>query len=982
MNKFADEKNNIFLKHLRKTSLLLLFALFVHYSFAQTKDWTGGAGNSNWSDPGNWTPSGVPGASDGVFIPDGAHTIIVDADAECAALTFYPTSQGRTLTVNSGVTLKISGTGGLTLQAPSSSGILTSVNVEGTLEVKGNIAVNGTTSESRISLSGASTLSIGGDFSGTGELQLSGGNTTVIWAGDNTHMKSMNYDNLILRLPNLGSNRVKTMTADMTVSKNLTVESLSASSSITLNPDVYNLTVLGTTTIKNKGVFSDSDVAGNNIFKGDVTIEPNGSFLASGFAAGNFQMESSLLIEALANFDLNGNTLAIKGNWTNNGTFTANAGKVVFQGTAAQTIAGTTASSFENLEIANSAGVTLGKEINVAGVFTLSSGILTLGANNITLGASATVAGAPFSNSTMVDASGDGFFRKQSPAGFTFPIGDGTFYTPAEVTGGGGAGITSFRVKDAKHPNNNSAQDFLSRYWVLETSVNVNVKFTYDASDVVGDATHIEGASWSAGWVKETLLGGGTFTMSGLGNCHISGVDAVQPTISNVHIESNNAHNDAAKVGDVVSLTFDANEELSDVVVTIAGHPASVSNSGLHYTATYTMTAGDAEGVIPFNITFKDKFGNSGSNSPKNVTDDGSTVTFDKTRPTSQNTVFSGNQTVASGDNVTISGGSLPGTDEVWFAPPGTTSFAPGGTMSMATGSPGSISAPGTDGVYRLYVIDYAGNVSEASTSILFVGDGIVVRDDYFTIQLAIDNAPNNAIISVKPGTYYENIDFKGKSLCIRSFTGNQDVIIDGSKNQDAVVTMKDINGTPMLLNLTIRNGSGNLGSISGPHAPYGRYGGGIFVKKVHELTIDHCIIENNVALRHENTGGSGGGIYCTESTLKLTNGTIIKNNQAIVYRGGGLCADNSTVNIDNTNISDNNGGNYGGGIACWKTTINIGASVNINTNKVNGKNASGGGIFNLYSKLQGIAPTFSGNTSTRFGNIDYKFDESGLSYH
>ena len=46
-------------------------------------------------------------------------------------------------------------------------------------------------------------------------------------------------------------------------------------------------------------------------------------------------------------------------NWTNDGTFNANGGTVVFNGSTGQTIGGNTATTFGNLTIGNAAGVTL-----------------------------------------------------------------------------------------------------------------------------------------------------------------------------------------------------------------------------------------------------------------------------------------------------------------------------------------------------------------------------------------------------------------------------------------------------------------------------------------------------------------------------------------------------------------------------------------------------------------------------------------------
>jgi hypothetical protein len=98
------------------------------------------------------------------------------------------------------------------------------------------------------------------------------------------------------------------------------------------------------------------------------------------------------------------------------------------------------------------------------------------------------------------------------------------------------------------------------------------------------------------------------------------------------------------------------------------------------------------------------------------------TLVVDNIAPTDQNTVFSANQWKQGGATVTLNATTTEA--EVWFAPNDTTTFtkpANGSTMTMAAGSAGSIAAPITAGAYRLYVIDTAGNISNASVAVLTV---------------------------------------------------------------------------------------------------------------------------------------------------------------------------------------------------------------------------------------------------------------------
>ncbi len=96
-------------------------------------------------------------------------------------------------------------------------------------------------------------------------------------------------------------------------------------------------------------------------------------------------------------------------------------------------------------------------------------------------------------------------------------------------------------------------------------------------------------------------------------------------------------------------------------------------------------------------------------------------LTVDNTAPTNENTVFSVNLVSKGGAAVTIvSSGEV--SNEVWFAPNGTSVFVAGNTMSQATnGTSTSILSPSDEGDYRIFVIDIAGNISVATTSILTV---------------------------------------------------------------------------------------------------------------------------------------------------------------------------------------------------------------------------------------------------------------------
>ncbi len=197
-------------------------------------------------------------------------------------------------------------------------------------------------------------------------------------------------------------------------------------------------------------------------------------------------------------------TMSLSGNFMRSGgAFTHNSGELILNGTAAQSIGGGQATTFYNLTLSNSNGVSLGNSIQVNNALSLNNTRLALSTYNLTLGQSATVSGS-FDANNMIVADDGGLVCKQfaSTGSFLFPIGDDSgvvSYTPGTLqftSGVFSSGQACMGVIDARHPNNNS-QNHLSRYWKTNTSgisnFSANLTFNYasDAEDVVGEENYI-----------------------------------------------------------------------------------------------------------------------------------------------------------------------------------------------------------------------------------------------------------------------------------------------------------------------------------------------------------------------------------------------------------------------------------------------------------------------------------------------------------
>ena len=226
------------------------------------------------------------------------------------------------------------------------------------------------------------------------------------------------------------------------------------------------------------------------------------------------------------------------------------------------------------------------------------------------------------------------------------------------------------------------------------------------------------------------------------------------------------------------------------------------------------------------------------------------------------------------------------------------------------------------------------------------------VPADFTAIQAAIDAANDGDTIVVAPGTYTENINFKGKAVTVTSSGGADVTIIDGNQAGTVVIFSSGEARTTVLDGFTIRNGKAGTGSSSNWD------GGGIYIRSASPT------IRNNKITA--NSADWGGGIDIDFGSPLIRN-NVISLNQSSSYGGGIDIGGAAAAELVDNVITDNNAAD-GGGISMWAAGT---PTISGNIIKRNAAYSQGGGI----CMVNGSDPTIiqnviADNTATDGGGL------------
>lgn len=315
-------------------------------------------------------------------------------------------------------------------------------------------------------------------------------------------------------------------------------------------PNLYIENSTGTTWTT--GTYSSfTGFLSNPVIKGSLYIGGNGSgnvsFLNENTNSSPALVEGSLIIKSGSTLRNYGTGFEVQGNLTVNGTITYDsddARKIIMSGGTSQSISGSGTINIYDFIINKSANnISLSKTITIDHLLTLTSGNIVLGTNDLILGTTATISGG--SSSSYINTNGTGKISKKYAAtgtAFTFPTGDGSYYTPYTLTLNsatlGSNSFISVRVINSTEPHVTSYADHATRYWDVSTNditnLNIAISYSYVNNDITGSENKFVTTRWNAanglkriGVVNTATNTAGATGITEVGNFTVAGICSV-----------------------------------------------------------------------------------------------------------------------------------------------------------------------------------------------------------------------------------------------------------------------------------------------------------------------------------------------------------------------------------------------------------------------------------------------------------------------
>jgi len=211
------------------------------------------------------------------------------------------------------------------------------------------------------------------------------------------------------------------------------------------------------------------------------------------------------------------------------------------------------------------------------------------------------------------------------------------------------------------------------------------------------------------------------------------------------------------------------------------------------------------------------------------------------------------------------------------------------------------------------------------------------------SVQAGIDSANVGDVVLVGPGTYYENLDFFGKDITVKSVMGPKVTILDGSSRDSSVVVFKrGETSNAVLEGFTITGGTGSRM----PRRETSREGAGVYCYEGSPTIRNNWVIGNRTLNNHELGGGMLVGTAFTDSRWSepLVEGNVFTENEAAGNGGAIGCMAPSRAVIRGNVFRNNRCGADGGAI--WGWTLYGSVTIEDNEFWENVAGDHGGGVY------------------------------------
>ena len=233
-------------------------------------------------------------------------------------------------------------------------------------------------------------------------------------------------------------------------------------------------------------------------------------------------------------------------------------------------------------------------------------------------------------------------------------------------------------------------------------------------------------------------------------------------------------------------------------------------------------------------------------------------------------------------------------------------------------------------------------------------GATLAVPADFSSISAAFEASQPGDRVEISPGIYFENhLTLPNGISMIGVGADPGDVVING-RGTGRILLAESLDRTTLVMNLTFANGR------AAGHTSYDRSGGAIFCSNS-TLRITNCIFEGNVS------DGHGGAIRCNNSAPLIT-GCVFRDNSANEGGGGAIdCSFDSSPLIRSCQFSGNSAA-WGGALSCRGYSSPIVYGGLFETNAAVGNKAYGGAVFADFGSSPLVQVSTYVDNSARYG--------------